>query len=101
MSFRYVKYITRQMMRAEPTTLFVFGDNLAQVGYGGQAKEMRGEPNAVGIPTKRKPSRTAPDEFFTDNVYFRPDFSRNFPTNSFRNQIPNIFWGLMINSPCD
>ena len=69
MPFRYEKYITRQMMRAEPNTKFVFGDNLAEVGYGGQAKEMRGEPNAVGIPTKRKPSRTAPDEFFSDADY--------------------------------
>ena len=69
MPFYYVKFITRTMMRNLPNTLFCFGDNLAQVGYGGQAKEMRGEPNAVGIPTKRKPSRTAPDEFFTDDDY--------------------------------
>jgi redox-sensitive bicupin YhaK (pirin superfamily) len=29
--------------------LFVFGDNLRRTGFGGQAAEMRGEPNAVGI----------------------------------------------------
>jgi hypothetical protein len=49
------KWITREMLRAEPDTLFVFGDNLKRVGLGGQAKEMRGEPNAIGLPTKRSP----------------------------------------------
>jgi hypothetical protein len=48
-------WITRAMLRAEREKLFVFGDNLARVGFGGQAKEMRGEPNAVGLPTKRSP----------------------------------------------
>lgn len=52
----YREHITRAMLQAEPNTLFVFGDNLERRGYGGQAKEMRGEPNAVGIPTKRAPS---------------------------------------------
>lgn len=55
MPIRYEKHITRAMLRAEPDTLFVFGDNLARRGLGGQAKEMRGEPNAIGIPTKRAP----------------------------------------------
>lgn len=49
------KFITRAMMRAAPGTLFVFGDNLARHGMGGQAAEMRGEDNAVGLPTKRSP----------------------------------------------
>jgi hypothetical protein len=59
------KHITRQMLRDEPNTLFVFGDNLAEYGLGGQAKEMRGEPNAVGIPTKRAPTMKA--NAFFDN----------------------------------
>jgi hypothetical protein len=50
-------WITRAMMRGEPDTLFVFGDNFAHVGFGGQAREMRGEPNAIGLPTKRSPSK--------------------------------------------
>lgn len=53
---RFEKFITRQMLKDEPNTLFVFGDNMAREGYGGQAAEMRGEPNAVGIPTKWTPS---------------------------------------------
>lgn len=52
----YRKRITRAMVQSEPDTLFVFGDNFVRKGFGGQAKEMRGEPNAVGICTKRYPS---------------------------------------------
>ena len=62
------KFITRDMLRAEAATLFVFGDNLMRQGLGGQAKEMRGEPNAVGIPTKRTPGMREID-FFTDDDY--------------------------------
>lgn len=57
--------ITRQMLRLEPQTIFVFGDNMSGRGLGGQAKEMRGEPNAVGIPTKWSPDMH-PDSFFLD-----------------------------------
>ncbi len=57
--------ITRQMVREHPDRLFVFGDNLARVGYGGQAREMRDEPNAVGIPTKKLPTMTE-GAFFSD-----------------------------------
>lgn len=48
-------FITRQMLRDEPNKLFVFGDNFMGKGLRGLAAECRGEPNAVGIPTKRKP----------------------------------------------
>lgn len=66
--FRTEKIITRAMLRAEPDTLFVFGDNMSAAGLGGQAKVMRGEPNAVGIPTKWLPSRTDA-AYFTDADY--------------------------------
>ncbi|AKE44783.1 hypothetical protein AU106_gp152 [Sinorhizobium phage phiM9] len=69
MPLEYRKFITRQMLKDEPDTLFVFGDNLSRVGLGGQAKEMRGEPNAVGIPTKKLPLM-ADHAFFTDDDYF-------------------------------
>jgi hypothetical protein len=58
--------ITRPMLRAEANTLWVFGDTLVQLGLGGQAREMRGEPNAVGIPTKRLPSRSF-EAYLTDD----------------------------------
>jgi hypothetical protein len=70
MPIRTEKYITREMLRAEPDTLWVFGDNLQRKGLGGQAKEMRGEPNAVGIPTKKAPGMH-PVDFFNDRDFDR------------------------------
>ncbi len=61
----FQKFVYRADLRANPNLLYLFGDNLARRGLGGQAKEMRGEPNAVGVPTKRKPSRSS-DAFFSD-----------------------------------
>lgn len=55
MPVSYRKWITRDMLRAEPGTLFVFGDNADRVGLGGQAAAMRGEPNAIGIATLYAP----------------------------------------------
>ena len=62
----YRDHITRQMLRDELDTLFVFGDNMERRGLGGQAAEMRGEPNAVGIPTKKAPHMGA-SAFLSDN----------------------------------
>ena len=60
--------ITREMVRAEKDKMFLFGDNLTERGFGGQAAEMRGEENAVGIPTKKAPSNN-PSSFFTDKEF--------------------------------
>lgn len=65
MTLRYARYITRGMLREERDTLFVFGDNMGRSGLGGQAREMRGEPNAVGIPTKWQPTNHV-SAFFKD-----------------------------------
>lgn len=62
-----VKRYTRELITANPTVLFVFGDNLARVGYGGQAAEARGCNNAVGIPTKVSPSQIITDELVFQN----------------------------------
>lgn len=59
-------YITRAYVCKNPHKLFLFGDNLIGRGLGGQAREMRGEPNAIGIPTKKLPARTT-DAYFTDD----------------------------------
>jgi hypothetical protein len=61
-----VDRLSRRLARAHPDGLFVFGDNLAGSGRGGQAAAIRGEPNAIGIPTKRRPSRHD-SAFFTDS----------------------------------
>ena len=60
-----MEFITRKYVRANPDKIFLFGDNLLGRGYGGQAAAMRGEPNAIGIPTKKMPTHQT-DAFFTD-----------------------------------
>jgi len=65
-SYRY----TRPDIQSHRDWLFVFGDNLQGRGYGGQAKEARGEPNAVGIVTKRLPSM-AEGAFLQDSDVLR------------------------------
>jgi len=65
MTIKIKKYITREFMRQHPDWIFVFGDNSMRVGKGGQAKEMRGEPNALGVRTKEKPLFSE-DAYWTD-----------------------------------
>ncbi len=65
MGIRYVASYVREQIKAAPDTLYIFGDNFERKGFGGQAAEARGEPNAVGIPTKRAPSMR-PDAFLTN-----------------------------------
>ena len=61
----YQKMIFRTDLKNNPNVIYLFGDNLKRYGMGGQAKEMRGEPNAIGIRTKYKPTMED-DAFFTD-----------------------------------
>ena len=63
-----MQYITREYVRANRNKLFLFGDNLERRGFGGQAAAMRGEPNAIGIPTKKSPSYRD-DAFFSDEEF--------------------------------
>ena len=67
MRYRVVqmKWITRSFVREHRDHIFLFGDNLARRGSGGQAAQMRSEPNAIGIPTKKLPSNVG-EAFFTD-----------------------------------
>jgi hypothetical protein len=57
--------IKRADLRANPDVCYVYGDNDKRVGMGGQASEMRGEPNSIGIRTKKIPSMGS-DSFWTD-----------------------------------
>jgi hypothetical protein len=66
----YQKFIRRQDLRDNPDHVYVFGDNVRRIGRGpraGQAHEMRGEPNAIGVATKWEPSNR-PNAFFSDTV---------------------------------
>jgi hypothetical protein len=58
-------WYSRALCQAHPEKTFVFGDNLLGFGKGGQAI-IRDEPNAHGVPTKRKPSM-ALGSFFEEN----------------------------------
>ena len=62
------KYIFREDMKANTHLLYLWGDNEMRVGSGGQAKEMRGEPNGIGIRTKRKPLSDF-DAYWDDQHY--------------------------------
>lgn len=62
------KHIYRSDLRRNPNVLYLFGDNHQRTGFGGQAREMRGEPNAIGVRTKWAPTMTA-ESFFSDSCY--------------------------------
>lgn len=62
----FQKMIRREDLRNNPDWIYVFGDNFKRVGLGGQAGEMRGEPNAIGIATKHAPGMQDSDFFHDD-----------------------------------
>ena len=61
-SIRVVKRYTVDDTVKHERSLFVFGDNDARRGLGGQAT-IRGSPNAIGIPTKKHPNTRAKDYY--------------------------------------
>jgi len=64
----YMDFITRKIVQENPDKIFVFGDNDLREGYGGQAKEMRGEKNTIGIVTKKEPFSNE-DSYYTDDEF--------------------------------
>ncbi|UTC28315.1 hypothetical protein GURKE_02840 [Brevundimonas phage vB_BpoS-Gurke] len=61
--------------------LYVFGDNVQRRGFGGQAREMRREPNAVGIVTKLTPELyfgNTPEEVVAQNRMIDEDMKPLF-----------------------
>ena len=68
MPLKFVEHYTRSEIQSHPDWMYVFGDNFERKGLGGQAGQARGEPNAVGIATKRRPSRDE-DAYLTDADY--------------------------------
>jgi len=61
----YQTKIDRLDLQNNPGVMYLFGDNDQRSGLGGQAKEMRGEQNAVGVRTKKAPHRRD-NAFWTD-----------------------------------
>lgn len=77
----FQKFIHREDLKNNRDILYVFGDNWQRIGFGGQAKEMRGEPNAVGIITKRYPKNDIEaylndDDFLDWRKESRKDYAR-------------------------
>lgn len=63
-----IEFITRTYVQQNPDKIFLFGDNMIRQGFGGQAREMRGEPNCIGVVTKRFP-RNDFDAFLYDHDF--------------------------------
>lgn len=51
----FQEMIYRKDLKNNPHVFYVFGDNEVRKGFAGQASEMRGEPNAIGIATLYAP----------------------------------------------
>ncbi|UTC29925.1 hypothetical protein BAJUN_03230 [Bajunvirus bajun] len=59
----FQKFIKREDLIRNRGVVYIFGDNIMRRGMGGQAAEMRNEPNALGIATKRSPEHDEIDYF--------------------------------------
>jgi hypothetical protein len=64
----YQQTISRTDTRNNRGVTYIYGDNDTRSGSGGQAASMRGEPNTIGIRTKKKPSMND-DAFYSDDEY--------------------------------
>jgi hypothetical protein len=72
--------IYRADLKANPHAVYVFGDNEQRWGLGGQAAEMRGEPNAIGVATLEAPGKywseaRAAHQIAVIDADFKPVFS--------------------------
>lgn len=67
LKIKYVKFWTVEMVSADPSTLYIFGDNDIKRGKRGQAV-IRDLENAIGIPTKKLPT-LQPNAFYSDKDF--------------------------------
>lgn len=79
-------HITREIVKNNKDKVFIFGDNDLKDGFGGQAFEMRGEQNTIGIPTKKKPE-TTDDSYYTDEEFEQNKKKINFSINLIMREI--------------
>ena len=91
--------ITRREVKANPNRLYVFGDNMQREGTGGQAGAMRGEPNALGVPTKWEPRRHK-EAFFRNRDLEKPEV-REALTGAFRQMREALAQGRDVVIPTD
>ena len=83
-----MNFVSRETIRENKNKIFIFGDNDLKSGYGGQAKEMRDEPNTIGIPTKKKPDNSD-DSFYTDAEFEENKKKINFAINLILKELKN------------
>jgi hypothetical protein len=98
-NIRRAKTIRRSDLQGNPGTLYVFGDNMQRKGRKGQAAEMRGEPNAVGIPTKWLPAKTG-NAYFTDESWNSHDV-KSAVEDAFRKLEAHLASGRNVVLPAD
>ena len=79
-------FVSRETVRENKDKIFIFGDNDAKEGYGGQAAAMRGEGNSIGIPTKKKPDTTE-DSYYNDEEFEQNKKKINYSINLIINQL--------------
>ncbi len=67
----FQKFIYREDLKNNQGVIYLFGDNDMRRGRGGQAKEMRGEPNSIGIRVKKSPGTGdgIGGAYYTDREY--------------------------------
>lgn len=92
-----MQFITREYVRANRDKLFLFGDNLERRGLGGQAAAMRGEPNAIGIPTKKSPSYKNA-AFFSDVEFEQNKASIDAALAEIMNAVTDSIRAIVISS---
>jgi hypothetical protein len=64
--------VTKKFLDENPNAVFIFGDNLRRLGYGGAAA-LRDHPQTYGFITKRNPDNM--DESFYRPESYRFDFN--------------------------
>lgn len=97
MPVMFQKFISRDDLKKNPDILYLFGDNNSRYGNGGQAKEMRGEPNAVGIRTKRDPAYNE-TSFFDDKDF---DEVKMMLVEDFQEPVAHLGRGGIVVIPSD
>lgn len=93
----FQKFIIRDDLRKFREVTYIFGDNDCRKGYGGQAKEMRGEPNSIGIRVKKRPSNDI-TAYYTDKEY---SYNTEKIGEDFKKIVRDILMGRIIIFPAD
>jgi hypothetical protein len=91
------EWFTKEDIQANPENIYVFGDNEQRQGTGGQAKACRGEPNTIGIRTKRFPGYDE-SAYWTDETV---DQNRKMISEDFQKVHEALKQGKRVVFPAD